>query len=269
VMNTDNMSILGLTIDYGPFGFLDDFAPNFTPNITDAQGRRYRYATQPRVALWNLICLANAIYPLVQDQSALESIIPEYTSALEGMRARTLAAKLGISRLDDAETTETGRARLPDSALVDELLDLLAAVETDMTLFFRRLADVRLHSSSDAELLEPLEVAFYDPRAVDRDHRDRLRGWIGRYRTRVLEEPASDAERRERMNRANPKFILRNYLAQLAIEQAEQGDGSAVVELLEVLRHPFDEQPGKDRYAEKRPEWARHRAGCSMLSCSS
>jgi uncharacterized protein YdiU (UPF0061 family) len=140
-----------------------------------------------------------------------------------------------------------------------------------MTIFFRKLADVRLSAlpESTAELLEPLEVAFYDPRAVDSDHRERLRAWIGRYRTRVLEEPTSDEERRMRMNRVNPKFVLRNYLAQLAIDRAEQGDAAAVLELLEVLRRPFDEQPGKDGYAEKRPEWARNRAGCSMLSCSS
>lgn len=271
VMNTDNMSILGLTIDYGPYGFLDDFAPDWTPNITDAQGRRYRYASQPRVALWNLVCLANAIYPLVEDVQALEGIIPEYTTALETERARIMSAKLGLERLDDAELAANGAARVPDAALVDDLIELLAAVETDMTLFYRHLADVRVSPApeSDAELLQPLEVAFYDPASVSAEHRSKLAVWLRRYAARVAEDGTTDAARRERMNRVNPRFILRNYVAQLAIDAAEQGDGSIVNDLLEVLRRPFDDQPGKERYAEKRPEWARNKPGCSMLSCSS
>ncbi len=122
VMNTDNMSILGLSIDYGPYGFLDDFAPDWTPNITDAQGRRYRYASQPRVALWNVVCLANAIYPLVEDVTALESVIPVYTDTLEAARARHMARKLGLERLSDDEVSPNGAARVPDSLLVERLV---------------------------------------------------------------------------------------------------------------------------------------------------
>lgn len=271
VMNTDNMSILGLTLDYGPYGFLDDFAPDWTPNITDAQGRRYRYASQPRVALWNLVCLANAIYPLVEDVPALETIVPTYTEALEAERARLVAAKLGLEKLNDAETSPSGAARVPDAALVDDLTELLAAVETDMTLFYRHLADVPLAPApeSDSALLAPLEVAFYEASSVSSEHRHKLAVWLRRYGARVAEDGAPDAERRARMNLVNPKFVLRNYVAQLAIDAAEQGDGSVVNELLEVLRRPFDEQPGRERFAEKRPEWARNRPGCSMLSCSS
>ncbi|HVY25047.1 MAG TPA: YdiU family protein [Polyangiaceae bacterium] len=271
VMNTDNMSILGLTLDYGPYGFLDDFAPDWTPNITDAQGRRYRYASQPRVALWNLVCLANAIYPLVEDVSALESVLPAYTEALETERARLVAAKLGLAKLNDSETSSTGAARVPDATLIDDLIELLAAVETDMTLFYRHLADVKLAppADSDAELLAPLEVAFYEPTLVSAEHRHKLAVWLRRYGARVAEDATPDAERRARMNQVNPKFVLRNYVAQLAIDAAERGDGSVVDELLEVLRKPFDEQPGRERFAEKRPEWARNRPGCSMLSCSS
>jgi uncharacterized protein YdiU (UPF0061 family) len=273
VMNTDNMSILGLTIDYGPYGFLDDFAPDWTPNITDAQGRRYRYASQPRVALWNVVCLANAVYPLVEDVQALESVIPTYTEALEAARTRIVASKLGLSRLNDAELTPSGSARVPDAMLVDDLIELLAAVETDMTLFYRHLADVPVRQvsadTSDAALLAPLEVAFYDAPALSAEHRARLVNWLGRYTARVREDGTSDAARKLQMNRVNPKFVLRNYVAQLAIDAAERGDGSIVVELLDVLCRPFDEQPGKERYAEKRPDWARNRPGCSMLSCSS
>ena len=273
VMNTDNMSILGLTIDYGPYGFLDDYAPDWTPNITDAQGRRYRYAAQPRIALWNLVCLANAVYPLVEDVQALESVLPVYSDTLEAARRRLTAAKLGLDELNDAELTASGTARVPDTVLVDDLPELLAAVETDMTLFYRLLADVPAASSgaatSDEALLASLEPAFYSPESVGHEHRQRLAVWLRRYSARVQEDGTSDATRRERMNRVNPKYVLRNYVAQLAIERAEQGDPSVVVELLDVLRRPFDEQPGKERYAEKRPEWARNRAGCSMLSCSS
>ena len=273
VMNTDNMSILGLTIDYGPYGFLDDFAPDWTPNITDAQGRRYRYGSQPRVALWNLVCLANALYPLVEDVPALEAALETYGEALEAERARLVAGKLGLLRLNHEETTPSGAARVPDATLIDDLTELLAAVETDMTLFYRHLADVPTREvtpeTSDALLLAPLEVAFYDPASVGVEHRLRLATWLRRYSARVGEDDVSDFERKLSMNGKNPKFILRNYVAQLAIDAAEQGDGSIVNELLAVLRHPFDEQPGKERYAEKRPEWARNRPGCSMLSCSS
>jgi len=273
VMNTDNMSILGLTIDYGPYGFLDDFAPDWTPNITDAQGRRYRYGSQPRVALWNLVCLANALYPLVEDVPALEAALEIYGEALEVERARLVAGKLGLLRLNHEETTQSGAARVPDATLIDDLTELLAAVETDMTLFYRHLADVPAREvtpeTSDALLLAPLEIAFYDPASVGVEHRARLATWLRRYSARVREDDVSDVERKLSMNGKNPNFILRNYVAQLAIDAAEQGDGSIVNELLAVLRHPFDEQPGKERYAEKRPEWARNRPGCSMLSCSS
>jgi uncharacterized protein YdiU (UPF0061 family) len=272
VMNTDNMSILGLTIDYGPYGFLDDYAPDWTPNITDAQGRRYRYASQPRVALWNIVCLANAVYPLVEDVAALESVMPVFSETLEALRARSVAGKLGFERLNDAEISPSGAARVPDARLVDDLQDLLAAVETDMTLFYRHLADVPVSAigdDNDVVRLAPLEVAFYEPAAVGPGHRAALAAWLNRYAARVREDGTPDAERKRRMNLVNPKFVLRNYVAQLAIDRAEQGDGSVVQELLEVLRRPFDEQPGKERFAEKRPEWARNRPGCSMLSCSS
>jgi serine/tyrosine/threonine adenylyltransferase len=269
VMNTDNMSILGLTIDYGPYGFLDDFAPSFTPNITDAQGRRYRYGSQPRVALWNLVCLANAIYPLVEDAAALEGVLTLYGEALDAERARQMAGKLGLARLNGEEQGPEG-ARIPDSILVDDLIELLAAVETDMTLFYRELSNVPCAvEASDAELLRPLEVAFYDPASLGGEHRARLLAWLRRYAARVREDGTTDPERKLRMDRVNPRFVLRNYVAQLAIDGAEQHDPAVLVELLEVLRRPFDEQPGKERFAEKRPEWARNRPGCSMLSCSS
>jgi uncharacterized protein YdiU (UPF0061 family) len=272
VMNTDNMSILGLTIDYGPYGFLDDYAPDWTPNITDAQGRRYRYSAQPRIALWNLVALANALYPLVEDAPALESAFDIYARTLEAEQRRITAAKLGLLALDDRELDASGAARVPDAVLVSDLEQILTGAETDMTIFYRGLADVPVTTNvdaSDALLLAAVEQAFYDSAAVDAQHRQRVAVWLRRYASRVREDGSSDAERRARMNRVNPKYVLRNYVAQLAIDGAERGDAAILLELLDVLQRPFDEQPGKERYAEKRPEWARHRAGCSMLSCSS
>src|SRR5258706_408059 len=140
VMNTDNMSILGLTIDYGPYGFLDDFAPSWTPNITDAHGRRYRYSTQPRVALWNLICFANALLPIARDTEALDEALGTYDEVLDRAQSRTWARKLGLARLNEDEQTPDGRARRPDASLVEELFELLAAVETDMAIFWRAIA---------------------------------------------------------------------------------------------------------------------------------
>jgi uncharacterized protein YdiU (UPF0061 family) len=223
------------------------------------------------VALWNLVCLANAIMPLVEDASALEAALPSYGEALEAARREIMAGKLGLLSLNDDEVGGSGAARVPDGQLVDDLLELLAVVETDMTLFYRHLADVPTEdaNASEAALLAPLEVAFYDASTVATSHRAALGVWLRRYAARVREDGTKDAERQRRMRSFNPKYVLRNYVAQLAIDRAEQGDGSVVLELLEVLRRPFDEQPGKERYAEKRPEWARDRPGCSMLSCSS
>ena len=265
VMNTDNMSILGLTIDYGPYGFLDDYDPDWTPNITDAGGRRYRYAHQPRVALWNLVQLANALYPLVGSAEPLEQALDEYGKTLEREQRRMFEGKLGIEGLeldDDAS---------PDKVLITDLLELLTAAETDMTIFYRALANVSVASASadDHTLIAPLAAAYYVPSSLDEAHRTRTAAWLRRYLARVQRAGISEDARRARMNGANPKFVLRNYLAQVAIDKAQEGDPSEIGELLEVLRRPYDEQNGRERFAEKRPDWARQRAGCSMLSCSS
>ncbi len=273
VLNTDNMSILGLTIDYGPFGFLDDYSSHFTPNITDREGRRYRYSGQPRIGLWNLAQLGNALVPLLGDPEPLEVALRSYGDVFHAAERRHFAAKLGLRELSDDEIGPDGGPRSTDSALLEDLFVLLGERETDYSIFFRRLARVSAEHppepGRELELLEPLQDAFYAPAELGDEHREKLAGWLGRYVRRVREDGTSDAERRARMDRKNPKYVLRNYVVQLAIDRAEAGDASLVNELLEVLRHPFDEQPGKDEYAEKRPDWARNRAGCSMLSCSS
>jgi len=262
VMNTDNMSILGLTIDYGPYGWLEDFDPDWTPNTTDAQGRRYRYGQQAQIGMWNLVRLANAIYPLIEDVPALESALDAYATRYESEWQAMLAAKLGLQALtDDA-----------DRELAEELMSVLRLAETDMTIFFRALAAVPCAADASLDelaLLAPLRAASYAPDTLPDAQRSRHLAWMGRWRARVQRDGSPDAQRAARMNGANPKYVLRNYLAQEAIDLAEQGDFSRVNELLDVLRRPYDEQPARERYAAKRPEWARHRAGCSMLSCSS
>ncbi len=263
VMNTDNLSILGLTIDYGPYGWLEDYDPQWTPNTTDAAGRRYCYGRQPTIAHWNLAQLANALHPLIGDPEPLEQGLTDYSRWFEEGWQATMAAKLGLVAFQ-AET---------DTTLTQDLLGLLPAVETDMTLFYRHLADIPAGNGDDriapAELAAPLMAAFYRPEQLTPTYLEQLADWLDRYRQRLRHDGLVDAERKQRMHAVNPKYVLRNYLAQLAIDDIAAGDFSLTSELLDVLRHPYDEQPGRERFAEKRPEWARHRPGCSMLSCSS
>ncbi len=258
VMNTDNMSILGLTIDYGPYGWLEDYDPDWTPNTTDASGRRYRYGNQPQVALWNLLQLANAILPLVGDSKPLEESLQSYSIRFERSWRQMMAQKLGLD--DHNETT--------DNDLIVDLLDFFTTVETDMTLFFRRLAEVSTAATIE-EIPQPLVESFYVADQVPGSAQAKLLRWLNAYAVRVRQTLVPDPTRRTRMNAVNPIYVLRNYLAQQAIDQADQGDPAMIRELLAVLRHPYDEIAGNERFAAKRPEWARHRAGCSMLSCSS
>ncbi len=263
VMNTDNMSILGLTIDYGPYGWLDNYDPHWTPNTTDATHRRYRFSQQPEIAFWNLTQLANAIYPLINDAEPFREALNAYNDRFNTRWADMMTAKLGLPAYDSNK----------DSECITELLQLLSAAETDMTLFFRLLADMPTavfntdQVSVDALIF--LSPVWYREEAVPHDIRLRWVNWLKQYAGRLQQEGLSDTERKQQMNRVNPKYVLRNYLSQQAIEKAEQGDFSEVNELLNVMKKPYDEQPDKIRYAEKRPDWARHKPGCSMLSCSS
>ncbi len=257
VMNTDNLSILGETIDYGPYGWLENFDPNWTPNTTDAHGRRYRFGHQGRVAQWNLVQLANALVPLFDSTKPLEAAVNDYASVYEKGWREMMASKLGFSEHNGDD----------DAALIGELMAVFDLAETDMTVFFRGLADVDVAADTRAdERIGAVIDAYYVPTQLAGGVRERLGGWLDRYADRVRDE---DDGRAERMNAVNPKYVLRNYLAQLAIDKAEKGDDSLVIELLDVLRRPYDEQPTKEEHAAKRPDWARERPGCSMLSCSS
>jgi uncharacterized protein YdiU (UPF0061 family) len=253
VMNTDNMSILGLTIDYGPYGWVDNFDPDWTPNTTDANRRRYRFGQQAQIAYWNLSRFAQALAPAFASIEPLQDGLRRYAETFVQADSDNIAAKLGLN----ACTEE-------DIALMQALYALLQSAEVDMTLFFRGLADVDI----GAPTLEPLRPAFYDEEKMRHAEVDFL-DWLARYAARVGQDALPREQRRARMNAANPRYVLRNYLAQQAIDKAAQGDDSGIHELLDVMRHPYDDQPGRESYAARRPDWARNRAGCSMLSCSS
>ncbi|MDF3012678.1 MAG: hypothetical protein K0Q78_882, partial [Cellvibrio sp.] len=264
VMNTDNMSILGLTIDYGPYGWLEGYDPDWTPNTTDAQGRRYRYGTQPRVALWNLAQLANALYPLINAVEPLQQALERYRIEYEHCAQRDMANKLGLSQFDPVQ----------DQSLTENLLQVLQSAEIDMTIFYRQLAHLSLddiHQYTDQQWVDIVRSAYYS--APDIKAEAMMANWMRSYAQRLQQDFVlngnDNIQRRERMNAVNPKYVLRNYLAQQAIDKAAGGDNSEVEKLLQILRKPYAEQPEHEAYFAKRPEWARHKAGCSMLSCSS
>ena len=253
VMNTDNMSILGLTIDYGPYGWIDNFDLDWTPNTTDAGGQRYRFGYQPHVAYWNAGRLANALAPAFSSLEPLHRGMERFERAFNDTDRANAAAKLGLAALGD-----------DDAQLLEDLHALLAEGEVDMTLFYRALARVDLAVPT----LAPFDDAFYDE-AKRHETEGRWNQWLQRYATRVKADTLGAEARQARMRAANPKYVLRNYLAQQAIDRATAGDYGGIHELLDVMRRPYEEQPGREAFARRRPDWARSRAGCSMLSCSS
>jgi uncharacterized protein YdiU (UPF0061 family) len=266
VMNTDNLSVLGLTIDYGPYGWLDDFDPDWTPNTTDAQGRRYRFGHQPAVAQWNLVRFAESLRGVFDDLAPLEAGLAAYVERYNAGYLAMTAAKLGLDAAGGA-AVEGDRVR----ELVRDLHDLLYRAEMDYTLTFRALGELAGEASwvaapGEGRLPDALSEVFYNPQKREAE-RAPLAEWLGRWREAL--GPAAGPETRAAMHRVNPKYVFRNWLAQEAIDLAEAGDLSRVLELLEVMRRPYADQPEFERFAARRPEWARHRVGCSMLSCSS
>lgn len=239
VMNTDNMSILGITFDFGPYAFLDDFDARFICNHSDHSGR-YSFENQVPIAHWNLAALAQALTPFIAVEKLRETMslfLPRYEAAwLDLMRQR-----LGLRTAEDA-----------DKALVQGLLQLMQTSAIDYTRFFRELGD-----SAPEQALHRLREDFIDIRGFD--------AWATDYRQRSEREGIDQARRQAQMHAVNPRYILRNYLAQQVIEAAEQGDYGPVRELHAVLSRPFDEQPGMQRYAERPPEWGKH----LEISCSS
>ena len=238
---------------YGPYGWIDDFDPDWTPNTTDAHGRRYRFGWQPKIAYWNVTRLAHALAHVFEDHDLLHDGLRRFQDAFVEADRDTIARKLGLAACGDE-----------DVELMQALHALLHVAEADMTLFFRGLSRV----DPVAPSLAPMEEAFYDA-AKRASAAPAFDAWLRRYAGRIAADGVDAGKRRARMDAANPKYVLRNYLAQQAIDQAEAGDPSGVRTVLDVMRRPYDEQPGREAYAARRPDWARDRAGCSMLSCSS
>jgi len=242
VMNTDNMSILGLTLDYGPFGFMEAFDPRHICNHTDHQGR-YAYHAQPRVGHWNCYALGQALLPLVGSVDATQEALAVYWEEYQATLDRLLHAKLGL-----------GEKRAEDGKLLDGLFEIMAASHVDFTLFFRQLSHLGTPPGDGDEAVRDL---FIDRSAFD--------AWAVQYRSRLRQESSQDAQRQSAMLAVNPKYVLRNYLAQLAIDKAQNKDFSEVARLLQVLERPFDEQPENEDYARLPPDWA----GQLEVSCSS
>ena len=251
VMNTDNMSLLGLTIDYGPFQFMDGFDPMHVCNHSDTHGR-YAWSRQPNIAYWNLYCLGQALLPLIGEQDLTVQVLEGYKSAFPRALGDAMRAKLGITG-----PLATEAQREADWTLVEDLLQRMAAERTDYTIFWRRLSQAMAtgNAPSSAAVWQAVEDLFLD--------RPRWQAWLVRYRARVA--GADQQALGQGMLRTNPQFVLRNHLAETAIRQARQGDFSEIDRLLHLLQSPFDEHPGMQAYAGFPPDWASQ----LEISCSS
>lgn len=239
VMNTDNFSITGLTIDYGPYAFMEAFEGGFIPNHSDSEGR-YAWDQQPAIGQWNVSALAQALLPLMpreQAVAAFDAFVPAWEEAYAGVMRR----KLGLEVSQPA-----------DAALLDDLLGLMQAARADWTITWRALGGI---------------TADTDSRAFASQFTDRVacEAWLARYRARLQAEPAGDGDRRARMDAVNPKYVLRTWMAHESITAAQGGDFTGIDRLMRLLRHPYDEQPGNESWATATPPWA----GSIELSCSS
>jgi uncharacterized protein YdiU (UPF0061 family) len=244
VMNTDNMSILGQTFDFGPYAFMDGYHPEFIPNHSDYQGR-YAFHRQPSIALWNLSALGYALTPLLE-KAPIEEALESFSDLYHRYFDEQMSLKLGLNGWQEH-----------DRAQVRLLLDILAKEQTDYTRFMRELSHIDTHG------LDPVKDLFIDKQAIN--------SWLDDYLARCEDnrddegKMISSSQRCESMRAANPKYILRNYLAQQAIAKAEAGDFSEVQRLAELLKAPFDEQLDNNHYANLPPEWASD----IEISCSS
>lgn len=254
VMNTDNMSILGLTIDYGPYSFVDDYDPNFTPNTTDLPGRRYAFSRQPSVAQWNLGCLAGALAPLFEGTEQLVAELEHYGEFFWKKYYSMIGNKLGLDKV-----------KPEDADLIGELEKTLSKVKPDMTIFYQLLIDLPLHFENEQEILTHFKESFYrEPDAIERETFYSL---ISNYIKRIKSNTCSREDSIRMMKESNPRFILRNYLLHQAIEELEKGENKLFIKLQEAMKKPYSNE--FDDFFVKRPAWATQKAGCSMLSCSS
>ena len=247
VMNTDNMSILGLTLDYGPYGFLDNYDPSYICNHSDHEGR-YAFDQQPNIGLFNLSCLAQALLPLIDkspDKAAelAKNELENYQTIFVSEYASAMRKKIGLTKEDEQ-----------DQKLIENLFNLMADDKVDHTIFFRRLCDFDSIETSKNTAIRDIFI-----------QRDVFDLWAKNYQARLLKEDDNDEHRAIKMKKINPKYILRNHMAEVAIKKAEQKDYSEIDRLFKLLQNPFDEQPENETYAGHPPEWSQE----ISVSCSS
>ncbi|RDV14480.1 YdiU family protein [Pontibacter diazotrophicus] len=254
VMNTDNMSILGLTIDYGPFSFLDDYDPDFTPNTTDLPGRRYAFGKQSAIAYWNLGCLASAIAPLLPDTKELIEVLESYGDVFAEKYLAMMGNKLGLDEV-----------KPEDVDLIEQFEETLSNLKPDMTIFYQLLIDLPLDSKEAQVVVKHFEASFYQQPSPTET--EALHSLITNYSKRIKENSFSRETAQKIMRENNPRIILRNYLLHQAIEELERGQDQLFVKLQEAMKEPYSNK--FDEFFAKRPDWASQKAGCSMLSCSS
>ncbi len=254
VMNTDNMSILGLTIDYGPFSFLDNYDPDFTPNTTDLPGRRYAFGQQAAIAYWNLSCLANALSPLFPENEKLAEKLNGFQVIYGTKFYEMMGNKLGLDEMKET-----------DVPLVTEFERMLISIQPDMTMFYQLLMELPEQLDSDQSFIDHFRDSFYHE--LTEAESEALGNVIRKYQARMDANTCSRKESLERMRKANPRFILRNYLLHLAIEELEKGQNQLFVKLQQAIKNPYSKN--FDEFFKLRPDWATQKAGCSMLSCRS
>jgi len=254
VMNTDNMSILGLTIDYGPYSFVDDYDPNFTPNTTDLPGRRYAFGKQASIAKWNLGCLGGAILPLFVGSDELVKVLDSYDDFFWDKYYTMIGNKIGLDEV-----------RQEDAELIRQFEQMLISLKPDMTIFYQLLIDLPVSPDSNEEIINHFNDSFYNEPTGEQTSMliDLMRTYTKRLGTNAID----GKERIDKMRAANPRFILRNYLLHQAIQDLEQGDHQLFEKLQAAMKDPYSNK--FDEFFEKRPSWATQKAGCSMLSCSS
>jgi uncharacterized protein YdiU (UPF0061 family) len=254
VMNTDNMSILGLTIDFGPFSFLDDYDPNFTPNTTDLPGRRYAFGRQASVAYWNLGCLGGALAPLFPESQPLVDVLNTYQDIFTQKYQSMMAAKLGLDKVHPK-----------DEQLIGRFEKILAGIKPDYTIFFQKLMELPEKLETEEETISHFRESFYhEPNAGGKQSLHKL---MKAYQERLTANEWSREESVQRMKETNPRFIPRNYLLHQAIEDLQKGDDELHRKIQEAIRDPYSNR--FDEFLKRRPDWAAQKAGCSMLSCSS
>jgi serine/tyrosine/threonine adenylyltransferase len=253
VMNTDNMSILGLTIDYGPYSFVDDFDPDFTPNTTDLPGRRYAFGKQPSIGYWNLGCLAAALLPLAEKDQLLAAL-ETYKEVYWKKYYQMMGNKLGLDKVTNQDTD-----------LITQFEKTLATIKPDMTIFFQLLIDLPLYMESEQEVANHFKDSLYDD--LQPEQSEQLYTLISNYLERLNKNTITRSASQELMRKANPRFVLRNYLLHQAIEELEQGKNNLFLKLQQAIKAPYSN--AFDEFFQTRPEWASQKAGCSMLSCSS